>query len=65
MARKLARAVDEEQTAYLPLSDLLQIPATDNEPGAVAALLKVNRALRRSRRWPAPYDRTRHLRIGP
>ena len=38
------------------------MPATDNEPGAVAALLKANRALRQ-RRWPAPYDRTRHEMI--
>lgn len=38
------------------------LPATDNGPGAVAALLAVNRALR-ERRWPAPYDRTRHEMI--
>jgi modification methylase len=35
------------------------LPVSDNEPGAVTALLKANRMLR-GRRWPAPYDRTRH-----
>ncbi len=39
--------------------DVPHLPATDNEPGAPVALLKANKALR-SRRWPAPYDRTRH-----
>src|SRR6266699_2981954 len=62
MARKLARSVAEEQAAYLPRSPLPQMPATDNAPGAVAALLKANRALRQQR-WPAPYDRTRHQMI--
>jgi len=62
MPRKLVQEVDEEQAPYLPLSHLPQIPATDNEPGAVAALLKANRALRQ-RRWPAPYDRTRHQMV--
>ena len=63
MARKAsARLLREEQPAYHPRSDLPRIPATDNEPGAVAALLKANRALR-SCRWPAPYDRTRHEMI--
>ena len=38
------------------------LPATDNEPGAPEALLKANRILR-ERRWPAPYDRTRHEMI--
>ena len=42
--------------------DELYIPATDNEPGAPTALLKANRILR-ERRWPAPYDRTRHEMI--
>lgn len=60
MARKAsARLLHEEQPIYLPRSDLPHIPATDNEPGAVAALLNANRLLR-ERRWPAPYDRTRH-----
>lgn len=59
MARKAtARVLREEQVGYTP-PNALRIPATDNEPGAVAALLKANRELRR-RRWPAPYDRTRH-----
>ncbi len=38
------------------------IPATDNEPGGPDALLKANKLLR-GRRWPAPYDRTRHEMI--
>src|SRR5438094_7083225 len=62
MPRKLARSVAEEQAAYLPRSPLPHMPATDNEPGAVGALLKANRALRQQR-WPAPYDRTRHQMI--
>ena len=62
MPRKLARAIDDEQAAYLPLSRLPYIPATDNEPGAVSLLLKANWVLRQ-RRWPAPYDRTRHQLI--
>lgn len=37
----------------------LHLPETDNAPGAPEALLKANRLLR-GRRWPAPYDRTRH-----
>jgi modification methylase len=43
-------------------NDIPLLPATDNEPGAPEALLKANRLLR-SRRWPAPYDRTRHEMI--
>jgi modification methylase len=38
------------------------LPATDNEPGAPETLLKANRILR-ERRWPTPYDRTRHEMI--
>jgi len=62
MARKLARSVSEEQAAYLPRSPLPHLPATDNQPGAVAALIKANRALRQQH-WPAPYDRTLHQMI--
>lgn len=36
-----------------------KLPLSDNEPGAVASLLEANRQLR-LRRWPPPYDRTRH-----
>jgi len=57
-----ARLLREEQAEYRSASQLPRMPATDNEPGAVAALLKANRALRQ-RRWPAPYDRTRHEMI--
>ena len=38
------------------------LPATDNEPGAPELLLKANQILR-ERRWPTPYDRTRHEMI--
>lgn len=38
------------------------LPATDNGPGAVPILLEANR-LFRERRWPPPYDRTRHEMI--
>jgi site-specific DNA-methyltransferase (adenine-specific) len=63
MARKAtARVLGEEQAAYLPGTRVPRIPTTDNEPGAVAALLKANRELRQ-RRWPSPYDRTRHEMI--
>jgi len=62
MARKATQAVCEEQAPYRARPDLPHVPATDNEPGAVAALLKANRLLRQ-RRWPAPYDRTRHEMI--
>lgn len=46
------------------LADMAQdeapiLPATDNGPGAVAALLEANRRFR-GRRWPAPYDQTTH-----
>jgi hypothetical protein len=43
-------------------SDIAHIPATDNEPGAPEALLKVNRLLR-GLQWPPPFDRTRHEMI--
>jgi site-specific DNA-methyltransferase (adenine-specific) len=57
-----ARADNNEQAPYHPRSDIPRIPLTDNEPGAVAALLNANRLLRQHR-WPAPYDRTRHEMI--
>ena len=53
-ARPLESVTDLRGEAEFPA-----LPATDNGPGAVETLLKVNRLLR-SRRWPAPYDRTRH-----
>jgi DNA modification methylase len=59
MPRKFAR-IEEEATPVSARSPL--IPASDNEPGAVARLLKANRELRREP-WPAPYDRTRHEMI--
>ncbi len=63
MARKATASIlREEQAAYRAPSDLPHLPATDNEPGAVATLLKANRLLRQHR-WPPPYDRTRHEMI--
>src|SRR5438067_8002031 len=62
MPRKAIRAIAAEQAPYIPHVRLPAMPATDNAPGAVAALLKANRLLR-ERRWPAPYDRTRHEMI--
>src|SRR5712691_915532 len=62
MPRKAARAIYEAQAQYAGQLQLPHLPAADNEPGAVAALLKANRLLRQ-RRWPAPYDRTRHEMI--
>jgi DNA modification methylase len=63
MARKATASIlRAEQTTYRGHGDHPRLPATDNEPGAPAALLKANR-LFRERRWPAPYDRTRHEMI--
>lgn len=62
MARRAVRAAFEEQASFVAQPNLPPLPATDNQPGAVAALLKANRVLRQ-RRWPAPYDRTRHEMI--
>lgn len=39
--------------------ELPPVPDSDSVPGAIELLLKANR-LFRQRRWPAPYDRTRH-----
>ncbi len=52
----------EEAVAFDAKHALPVLPATDNGPGAVETLLKINRDLR-GRRWPAPYDRTRHEMI--
>jgi len=59
MAKKSVAWLNEEVTQFQQWRDTPCIPATDNEPGAPEALLKANRILR-GRRWPAPYDRTRH-----
>jgi modification methylase len=42
-----------------PFIENLRLPVSDNEPGAVEILLTANKVLR-ARRWPEPYDRTRH-----
>jgi modification methylase len=39
-----------------------KLPVADNEPGALDALQKANNFLR-ARRWPSPYDCTRHQLI--
>lgn len=60
MATNAVRALYEQAEELNP--KLPHIPLTDNEPGAVATLLKANRALRQQR-WPAPYDQTRHQMV--
>ena len=62
MAQENVAALARKPVAPGPGRDVPYIPATDNEPGAPEALLKANRALR-TRRWPAPFDRTRHTMI--
>jgi hypothetical protein len=54
--------LSEETAPFQRWQDALHLPATDNEPGAPEALLKANKIFR-ARRWPAPYDRTRHEMI--
>jgi DNA modification methylase len=58
---KFARDLEEGAIDFQP-PGFPVLPATDNGPGAVTKLLRVNRFLR-DRRWPAPYDRTRHEMI--
>jgi DNA modification methylase len=62
MARKNVTALAREPVTQHSWGGGPYIPATDNEPGAPEALLKANRILR-ERRWPTPYDRTRHEMI--
>jgi site-specific DNA-methyltransferase (adenine-specific) len=62
MPTKSALSIHEEQTPFSWNASPIGIPQTDNEPGAVAALLKANRQLRQQR-WPPPYDRTHHEMI--
>jgi modification methylase len=62
MTKKSAAWLRYGRSTFHHLLDSPSIPTTDNEPGAPEALLKVNKALR-DRRWPAPYDRTRHEMI--
>ena len=62
MARQNSTALAKEPVGHRVFDNGLHIPVTDNEPGAPKALLKANRILR-ERRWPAPYDRTRHEMI--
>src|SRR5579859_3449379 len=62
MSKRSVAWLREESIAYRPRVESPCLPPTDNEPGAVDALLKANRLLR-GRRWPAPYDRTRHQMV--
>src|SRR5215469_9437371 len=62
MAKASVTELSEEAAPFQRWRDIPHIPATDNEPGAPEALLRANRVLR-GRRWPAPYDRTRHEMI--
>lgn len=62
MAQENVAELARRPIAHPPRREAAYIPATDNETGAPAALLKANRILR-TRLWPAPYDRTRHTMI--
>jgi site-specific DNA-methyltransferase (adenine-specific) len=62
MPRKSAAWLSEDAAPFRREPDLPRLPATDNEPGAPEALLRVNKILR-GHRWPSPYDRTRHQMI--
>lgn len=62
MPSPATHALSEHQGQFLTSEASPTLPATDNAPGAVAALLRANRALRQQR-WPAPFDRTRHEMI--
>jgi modification methylase len=62
MAREGVAWQPEERVVKQRSRDDPHIPATDNEPGAPEALLRANKMFR-GRRWPAPYDRTRHEMI--
>jgi modification methylase len=62
MARQNFTALAKEPVGHYVFDNGLHIPVTDNEPGAPKALLEANRILR-ERRWPTPYDRTRHEMI--
>jgi modification methylase len=62
MPTKTARAMRAAPARLPRPTEFPGLPTTDNEPGAVAALLKVNAVLRQCR-WPAPFDRTRHQMI--
>jgi modification methylase len=59
MPRKNVAWLSEEGVPFRQRPHFPNLPATDNEPGAPEALLKANRILR-GRRWPQPFDRTRH-----
>ncbi len=62
MVKKSVAWLSEEVAPFQQGRDIPHIPATDNGPGGPEALLKANKILR-ARRWPAPYDRTRHEMI--
>jgi hypothetical protein len=62
MARRGVARIGEETGPYRLEPQLPRLPLTDNEPGALQALLKANKILR-GHRWPAPYDRTYHEMI--
>ncbi len=62
MTKKSVAWLSEEGAPFQRRRAVPHIPATDNEPGAPEALLKANKILC-ARRWPAPYDRTRHEMI--
>jgi modification methylase len=62
MVRKSVAWLSDEAVPFRRRLELPLLPSTDNEPGAPECLLKANKLLR-GRRWPSPYDRTRHQMI--
>ncbi|HVH73347.1 MAG TPA: site-specific DNA-methyltransferase [Stellaceae bacterium] len=62
MAKRSVAWLGEESAPYRARIEIPHLPPIDNEPGAVDALLRVNQILR-GRRWPAPFDRTRHQMV--
>jgi hypothetical protein len=62
MTKATVTGLSDEAVPLQGWRDIPHIPATDNEPGAPETLLKANKIFR-GRRWPAPYDRTRHEMI--
>jgi modification methylase len=59
MAKQSAAQLNDGQMRFERSPLIPRIPTADNEPGAPDILLKANRVLR-ARRWPSPYDQTRH-----
>lgn len=69
MHQSVSSVIGEEsvrvaETANAAAEVLEDLPAADNEPGAVARMLQAN-GLLRNLPWPSPFDRTTHrIRLG-